>query len=403
MSDRPADGLIEWGASRPWAVYEPALREYLSIAQRLGDGPEAVAARLGRKLENTHQVTNRDGVAVVPIDGPIFRHADMFTEVSGAVSVERLALDLRTAIDDAQIKAVVLNVDSPGGEMNGIHELAGQIRAAATVKPVWAYVGGKAASGGYWLASAASRVVVDRTALLGSIGVIMSLVDDAPVAREGRPKSYRFVSSQSPDKRPDLETDAGRLGIQTMVDRLGAEFIGSVALHRNVTAEHVLEHFGRGGLLVGADAVAAGMADELGSFESVVRAIVTAKPGRPVSAPPIGATGTMFTSSTLATAAAALPVEQRCQAQWDRDPAIRAEFGSLGAFTAYARAEECGQVTSVASRAVRMSTPALPVEQRCQAQWDRNPAIRAEFGSLETFVAFTAADERGAVRIKRTA
>ena len=78
-------------AGAVWAMTPTALETVLEVASRCGEGPEAVSARLGRPLKNTRAVTVRDGVAVVPVVGPLFRRANLLTQVSGATSVEVLA------------------------------------------------------------------------------------------------------------------------------------------------------------------------------------------------------------------------------------------------------------------------------------------------------------------------
>jgi ClpP class serine protease len=93
------------------------------VSERLGD-PVALQARLGHKLDNARTVAVRNGVAIVPVTGPIFRYANMFTEISGATSTKILATDIRQALDNPAVKAIVLNIDSPGGVASGINELA---------------------------------------------------------------------------------------------------------------------------------------------------------------------------------------------------------------------------------------------------------------------------------------
>lgn len=100
--------------------------------------------------------------------------------------------------------------------------------------------------------------------MLGSIGV------RAAYPARGDDGSVEFISSQSPGKRLDLASDDGRARIQSRVDSLAEVFVEAVASGRGVTAQHVLERFGRGDVLVGSAAVAAGMADEIGTFEGVL-------------------------------------------------------------------------------------------------------------------------------------
>jgi signal peptide peptidase SppA len=265
-------------ANTPWAITEDHLRVILDIAARQNQSPEAVAAELGRKLENTYEVEYRRSVAILSVEGPLFRYANLFTRISGATSYERLAQDFSAAVADDRVRAIVLNINSPGGEADGNAEFAEMIYAARGVKPIVAYVGGLGASAAYWIASAADEVVAHETALLGSIGVRTALIDDSERrAREGR-REYVIVSSQSPHKDVDATKEGDRARVQQIVDDLAAVFVAKVARNRGVSEETVLERFGQGDVLVGQKAVAAGLADRLGSFEGIVAQLAGDEP-----------------------------------------------------------------------------------------------------------------------------
>lgn len=256
-------------ASRPWLIQRDALETILAIADRCGN-PEALQTRMGRPLDNARTVTMRDGVAVIPVTGPIFRYANLFTEISGATATGVLATDIQLALDNPYVRGIVLEIDSPGGEATGINELAKLIASARGRKRIVAYGGGSIASGSYWLGSAAESLVVDDTAVLGSIGVVMSYLDTSERDSKSGVRRVEIVSSQSPDKRVDPNTESGRAKVQATVDALAHVFVASVARNRGVSEETVLKDFGQGGVLVGAAAVTAGMADRIGSLESVI-------------------------------------------------------------------------------------------------------------------------------------
>lgn len=262
-------------SGEPWAITETALQTILDIANRENEAPEAVAARLGRELRNTHTVVERDGVAIIPVVGPLFRYANLFTQISGATSYEILAQDLTTALDDPAIKAVILDIDSPGGEVNGVAELAGMVFEARGRKPVLAYASGDAASGAYWLASAASEIVVSETSALGSIGVV-----GLYRRKEGKEAAnvVEIVSSQSPNKRPDPSTEEGRARLQSRIDAMAEVFVNTVARNRNITPEQVAERFGAGDVMIGANAVAVGMAERVGSLERLIAELASRSP-----------------------------------------------------------------------------------------------------------------------------
>lgn len=257
---------FELAAERPWLITESALDQLMVIADRMGD-PEALETRLGRPLDNSQSAVVRDGVAIIPVTGPIFRYANMFTRISGATSTQVLATDIQAALDNPQVRGIVLNVDSPGGEANGINELSDLIYAARSKKPIKAYVGGMAASGGYWIASAASEVIIDDTGMAGSIGAVVEikLGDDKESG-----KRYQIVSRNAPNKRPDLSTEGGRAKIAETIDALGDVFAAKVARNLGVDPEDVPAMGDHGGIKMGAAAVEAGLAHRLGSLESVI-------------------------------------------------------------------------------------------------------------------------------------
>ncbi|MDC3734780.1 S49 family peptidase [Pseudomonas syringae pv. syringae] len=258
---------LELAASQPWLMLPDALDNLLTIADRMGD-PGALESKTGIRLENSRTVSVRNGVAIIPVVGPVFRYANLFTEISGATSTQVLATDLQSALDDPSIKSIILNIDSPGGVAAGINELADQIHAGRARKRIVAYVGGTGASAAYWLASAASEIVIDETALLGSIGVVVEAVVEGE-ASSGR-KRYQIVSRNAPNKRLDMATEEGRAKVGETVDAMGEVFVAKVARNLGVASDAVPAMGDFGGLRVGAAAVESGLAHRLGSLEGLI-------------------------------------------------------------------------------------------------------------------------------------
>jgi ClpP class serine protease len=251
-----------------WAVTPEYLEVVYDVAAGLTD-PTAVAAELGRPLQNARKVTVRDGVAIIPVQSVIFRRASLIDDISGdSASVQTIATDFQTAMADPAIKSIVLDIDSPGGEVNGIAELAGMIYAARGVKPVKAYVGYQAGSAAYWLACAAQEIRLHKSASVGSIGcmAIVNLLKD--------PSKKKFISSQTPDKNAPADTERGADLIQREIDACAQMFLEDVATFRGMSVDSVLANFGYdgkvGAMVMGADAVNAGMADGLGTFEGLI-------------------------------------------------------------------------------------------------------------------------------------
>lgn len=447
--------ILEYLFSNHWAILPEVLQSILSIAQGDNESPEALAERLGRPLQNTRTVINRDSIAVIPISGPIFRYANILTDISGATSVEVLATDFRAALDDPNIRGIVLEIDSPGGQIAGISEFADQVANAG--KPTVAYISDLGASAGYWIASAAEQVIIRDTAAAGSVGVVATL------RRDKKDDRIQIVSSQSPRKRVDPETEDGRAVLQAVVDDIADVFIARVASFRGVSADHVLEHFGQGGILVGRNAVRAGLADGLGSLESIIAGLAGTSPGgktmrsktTPEPAPGVAGSPPKLDRDTLAAEhpellaeiveeAKAAGFEAGREAGWksgaehERTRIMNVKAAALPghealieslmfdgvtdgpkASAAVIEAERSKRVLHLRQLSEDAPRPvahavapdleaapdaALPLEERCKRAWDSDPKLRAEFGDrYEAYLAFSRADAKGSVKILRRA
>jgi signal peptide peptidase SppA len=288
--------LLNSVLSTPWAVKRDWLQEFAGLAEearirgddlsagelrerlraalaslgRDAEAPAAVAIDHGQPLGEGLRATARDGVAIIPVIGPLYHYASEFDDVCGCSSYEQIARDFSAALESQAVGAILFEVDSPGGEVAGCGELAQMIYAARERKPTRAFVSNLGCSGGYWLASAAEEVVIAKAAIVGSIGVVMSFVDTSERDAKAGVRRFEILSSQSPNKRVDPNEDAGRAQIQQLLDDLASVFIEDVAAFRGVPVETVLSDFGQGGVMVGARAVSAGLADRIGSFEGVL-------------------------------------------------------------------------------------------------------------------------------------
>lgn len=290
--------LLSLAYSSLWIMETEALDVVLSILERENESVEAVEARLGRKLENTRAVTVRDGVAMIPVVGPIARYASMFDDISGATSIQNLATDFTTALNDPSVKGIVFTFDSPGGQVDGTSELADMIYAARGQKPMAGFVE-RAASGAYWLAAALPYLEIADTAHAGNIGV--RIVADNPDAKSGPPRKIEVVNDDSPLKGATAATDDGKTLMRRYANETFNVFANKVAKYRGVTREHVVQNFGRGANRIGQDAVNAGMANGVGSLEGLVSKMKAgAIPATTGAAMKIEETMTGSSSTTLA-------------------------------------------------------------------------------------------------------
>ena len=151
--------------AKHWAIEPQILQNIDANMRELQSGLSLFSQK---PLEHSFTTTIRDGVAIIPVKGIITARFDLFTLLMGGTSLDVLARDIQTALDDKSIHSILLDIDSPGGVAVGPSEMAAIIRHACERKKVWAYVGRNCCSAAYWLASATKRIVAQRTALLGS-------------------------------------------------------------------------------------------------------------------------------------------------------------------------------------------------------------------------------------------
>ncbi|WP_425219347.1 S49 family peptidase [Ralstonia solanacearum] len=253
----------------PLAIDRPKLDVILSVL-----GPRVGLAGLAPPGDYTPPprgpARGHAQIAVIPIHGTLVRRTVGLEAESGLASYTAIGDQLDAALADPGVAAILLDVDSPGGESGGVFDLADRIRAAAAVKPVWAVANDMAFSAAYALASAASRVFVSRTGGVGSIGVIAMHVDQSVKdQQDGIRYTAVFAGARKNDLNPhEPITDAAQAQLQAEVDRLYGLFVATVANNRGIAAEAVTAT--EAGLFFGQDALAAGLADAVGTFDDAL-------------------------------------------------------------------------------------------------------------------------------------
>jgi len=251
------------------------LKQPLAITREALDGivnavvPDAILKTRGEKVEGS-SLEVRDKTGIINIKGPIFRATSFLYYFIDIVDSQSIATNFQAALDNDDVESILLNIDSPGGTVTGISELAGFIHESRGLKPVIAYIAGQGASAAYWIAAAADQIIISDTGMAGSIGVVATTYkkDD---------DSIEIVSSVSPKKRPDAGTEEGLNQYQKMVDDTAEVFVGAVAKYRGVSEDTVKKNYGQGDSLVGKYAVAAGLADKVGTLEGAIREFKTNK------------------------------------------------------------------------------------------------------------------------------
>lgn len=241
------------------------------IGAAIGDAPEAAAARRAAA-----QAASGRGVAVVPVYGVLAHRAYAVANTSKPLtSTEALAAQFRAAAADPEVGTIIMDVDSPGGSVFGVQEL-GDVLADIrqhSGKRLVAVANNTAASGGYWIASQAEELVITPSGMVGSIGVIVPHSDTSAMKeRLGVRTEYITAGRYKSESHADGPlTDDHRAHLQGMVDAYYDAFTKAVAKGRGVPVSTVRgEAFGEGRMRLASEAVAAGMADRVGTLDNTI-------------------------------------------------------------------------------------------------------------------------------------
>lgn len=212
-------------------------------------------------------------VAVVPVSGVIVPKAGGMHEISGGTSVDAMRAAIRGAAADPDVRAMVLDVDSPGGMTDGVPELAAEIRALRRQLPVYALANTEAASAAYWLASQATEVWATPSSRVGSVGVYA--VHETKPTEEGVEHTIVSAGRYKTEANPyEPLSDEGRARMQSVVDQYYRMFLTDVAVGRQVDAAAVAEGYGEGRVLLASEAAEAGMVDRVGTFDELMTTVI---------------------------------------------------------------------------------------------------------------------------------
>jgi len=285
---------LELLTQSPLAMAPKYLGYMLAVLQGRTEAlPPRVPQLRGQRLAGTAVI---DGIAVVPLVGPILHRADMF-DAFGAVSANSVRATIGAAIEDPGVEGVLLVVDSPGGQVAGIADVADALYGARGRKPMLAVADEGIFSGAYWLASAIGPIALPRTGSVGSIGALIVHQDVSDMLNQ---LGVKITVIKSGDRKAmfspfqPLSEDA-RAELQTEVNRIADLFMNAVAEYRGLSTDLLASY--QGGTFEGPGAVAAGLADDVNTVEGTFLALKMSLQ----STPPRRAQASVFVPSHVAT------------------------------------------------------------------------------------------------------
>ncbi|WP_374699397.1 S49 family peptidase [Wolbachia endosymbiont (group A) of Limnophora tigrina] len=218
-----------------------------------------------------HAVKNSErGIKVIPIHGILTKNSEAFDDILGMTSYEKIREEIEEALIDEEVETIILNIDSPGGEVNGLFDLSDFIYEARTKKRIVAIANDDAYSAAYAIASSAEKVFVSRTSGIGSIGVIASHIDQSAFdEKQGIKYTTVFAGSRKNDLNPhEPITSESMESLKEEVNRLYEMFVQLIARNRNLSTEKIKST--EAGLYFGEKAIEIGLADGITTFSEFI-------------------------------------------------------------------------------------------------------------------------------------
>lgn len=259
-------------------VLRPEKAEMLRLfmAQRLG----AAAPVNFEIIEEDERDTRRayavtQGIAIIPICGTLVQKLGSARPWCGMLGYDSIRKNFADALNDPEVDGILLDIDSPGGEVAGCFDLVDAMYGARGIKPVWASINECCCSGAYAVGSIADRMDIAGTGVTGSIGVVWMHVDWSKFnAMKGVDVTYVTYGDRKVDGNPNFPLgDEALARIQAQIDAVGNRFVVTAARNRDLDPDAVEAL--QAGVFMGADAVKAGLADTVRPIEQTFAAFQT--------------------------------------------------------------------------------------------------------------------------------
>ena len=264
----------------PWAVMPSSLTTFVEAIR-------AGAIDHAQVPAPTNAPQRVGGVSVIPIHGAIENHTDWLAELFGGTSIDSVRAMFRSELADPAVKAILFDIDSPGGTALGVTEFAAEIRAArGGSKPIVAVANTLAASAAAWLGAQADEFVVTPSGQVGSIGVYAVHQEASKMLADMGITTTIISAGPHKVEANEFEplSEEAKADIQKRVDSAYSLFLGDMAKGRRTTVDQVEANFGGGRVMVATEARAAGLVDRIDTVENTIGRLYRASGGRRMNA-----------------------------------------------------------------------------------------------------------------------
>jgi signal peptide peptidase SppA len=263
-------------ASEIWAMEETKLLAIIDLLAMQADGIKFGAEEIEARIapQTAAAVARREGaVAIVPLRGVISPRVSLAPNSStgGGATAEGFIGQVNQMAGDDSVKAIVVDADTPGGNVLQIDEAAAAVAAVRGIKPIVVQVSGTLASAGYWVGAAADEIIVSPSSQVGAIGVRMAYDDvTEAMAKQGVKREIIAAGKYKGEGLLGPLSEDTRAYMQSRVDDYFTLFVNRVAQGRGVTADQVRNGFGEGRVVGAAAAIKLGMADRIGTMQETL-------------------------------------------------------------------------------------------------------------------------------------
>jgi len=267
--------ILDAFTKTPWAILPDKLAVLEEIVARHVSGEKMDPEEVQMVIHGAKRPDNRKAgnIAILPLFGTIFPRANLMTQVSGATSAEIFGEQFDELVNDPEVSAIVLDVDSPGGQVAGIEELSRKIYEARGKKPIVAVANHTMASAAYWIGTSAEKVIVSPSGDVGSIGVFAAHWDEsAALEMDGLKLTLISEGKYKTEGNPYQPlTEEAHSAIRGLVKEAYDAFVKAVARNRGVNIDEVRDGFGEGRVVGSSQAIKMHMADQIGTLEDTVK------------------------------------------------------------------------------------------------------------------------------------
>ena len=253
---------------QPWLITpeaHAAIRRTASGAGLFNEPPEPA---------NSELLCVEDGIGIVSIAGPLMKRPDIFARVLlGATDMDEISEALAEARNRADVQAVLLAIDSPGGTVNGTPELAALVAGVSKKKYIYAFTDGQMCSAAYWIASQADAIYATPSARVGSIGVLLPMLDETEAFKQAGLKVELFAAGKYKSVGvPGVSlTDEQRAWLQADIDEIYGDFKTAVLARGRPIPPAALEGQDFSGQKAFANALTAGVVPDCASVLTKMR------------------------------------------------------------------------------------------------------------------------------------